>query len=260
MEVDQLMKKIFSVTSLMLVFAVFSFAQKPEAGTAPESRQSAQSAGINAGTSIDAQLQQNLDLRSAKVGDQIVLKTTKAIKQNGRTVVEKGSKIVGRVSDIQQRTKENAVSRIGLVFERIQGKNVDLPITASIVSMTRATTPAGTAESDLFADSAAPVRTSSSSSGGSLLGTAGGIAGGVVNTASNAVGTVANTAGNTVSSAKNTAGGATQTLGSTVKGINISTSADASAQGSTILSTQNKNLRVEKGTNFQLRVNGAVNN
>jgi hypothetical protein len=80
-----------------------------------------------------------------------------------------------------------------------------------------------------------------------LLGGVTNTVGGVVNTTTQTVGGVTNTVGETV-------GSTTQTVGNTVRGIQISQSASANAEGSSTLSLTGGNLRLEKGTTLNLRL------
>lgn len=203
------------------------------------------------GTSINAELQKTIDVNRAKVGDQVTLKTTQAIKQDGEVIVPKGATLIGHVTEVQRRTKENARSRIGMVFDRIQGKELALPVNATIVSITNAAAHGAVGDSlmtDVSGSSQSTASTSrSSSSGGGLLGGVGSTVGGLVDTTTQTVGSVANTAVNTTAQTG-------QTLGRTVNGIQISTSASGSANSSTTLSSPNRDFRVEKGATFNLRV------
>lgn len=210
---------------------------------------------LASGTQIAAQLQNSLNVEKAKVGDEVVLKTTKAIKQNGEVVVEKGAKLIGRVTDVQQKAKDAAGSKIGVLFDTIKHGDMSMPVTAQILSITNVA--ARTAVDDsIFADtntsSTTSTRTSTSSSSGGLLGGVANTVGGVTNTATSTVGGVANTATNTVGGVTNTAG---KTVGSTtgaIRGLTISQSSDASANGSSTLSLGSGNLKLEKGTTFNL--------
>jgi phenylpyruvate tautomerase PptA (4-oxalocrotonate tautomerase family) len=263
------MKKIVSGLILVLFLSVSGFAQKQKTSPDTEqeikpskknSKKSEQNGGVllESGTSIEAQLQQTLDVQKASVGDKVVLTTTKALKQNGQTVVQKGARLVGRVTEVQQKTKENAQSKIGVIFDRIEGKNLSSPISASIVSITRAsanTAVGDTLNTDLSGSSSSSggVSRTSSGGGGGLLGGVTNTVGSVVNTTTETVGGVTNTAGQTI-------GGTTQSLGRTLNGVRLSQSSDASANGSTMLSSSDKNLRIEKGVTFQLRLTQAVEN
>jgi hypothetical protein len=261
------MKKVLLGLGILTLAASISFGQK--AGRAKPLREGENSGSkqlaLTSDTRLDAQLQSTLDVKSAKVGDQVVFKTTKAVKQNGETVIQKGSTLYGHVTEVQQRTSANAMSKIGMVFDRIESNNLSAPISASIVSITNAAAHASADDmlsSDISGSSQTSGRTSSggstsSGSGGGLLGgvgnAVGSTVGGVVNTTTQTVGSVAGTAGNVVGS---TAG----TVGRTVGGIQISSSTSASANGSTTLSSPNKNLRLEKGLTFLLNVDGSVQN
>ena len=142
------------------------------------------------------------------------------------------------------------------VFERIEGKNLSAPINATIVSLTQAnakTDFGDTINSDISGSSNSTGNVSKSSGGGGLLGGVTNTIGGVANTTTGAVGGVTNTAGQTL-------GGTTQSLGGTLNGIRLSQSSSTTANGATTLSSQNKNLRVEKGVMFQLRLNETVEN
>src|SRR5947209_4277286 len=82
--------------------------------------QSGKAANIQAGTQLAAQLENTLDVRKARVGDRVVLKTREAIRANGQTVVGKGARLIGHVTEVQQRTRTNGQSRVGLVFDRLE--------------------------------------------------------------------------------------------------------------------------------------------
>ncbi len=260
------MKKFYLSFSLILVAGIVCIAQTSTStarttGNASSTLQGGQIFSSTTNTAVEAQLQKSLDVKKAQVGDEVILKTTKAIKENGQTVIPKGSSLIGRVTEVQQRTKDNAESKLGMVFDRIEGKNLAAPITASIVSITNAQ--AATSSGDLFGSSVSGSSqtsgsaSTSGSSGGGLLGGVGGAVGGVTST----VGGLANTATQTVGSVANTAGqtlgSTTGTVGQTVTGIQISNSLSGSANSSTTLSTPNKSLRLEKGVNFQMLLNSA---
>jgi hypothetical protein len=203
---------------------------------------------LASGTSISAELQKTLDVNSARVGDQISLKTTQSIRQNGEVVVPKGSTLIGRVTEVQRRTKENAQSRIGMVFEKIEGKQISMPLSATIVSITNVA--AGASASDSLMTNAGgssqTTGSTSSTSGGGLLGGVTNTVGGLVGTTTQTVGTVANSGGQTL-------GTTTGAVGRGLSGLQISASASGSASSSTTLSSPNKNLRVEKGATFHIR-------
>lgn len=260
------MKKIIFGINLILLLSVFCYAQKQrqdpddlgntEKQSKPAAKRDKNNSNdhdgslLKSGTSLEAQLQKTLDVKNAEVGDAVILKVTKEIKQDGEVIVPKGAKLIGRVTEVQEKTKNNAMSKLGVVFERIEGKNLNAPISASIVSITQTAANATVGDvfsTDMSSSSSSSGTVSKGGSGGGLLGGVTNTVGGVVNTATNTLGTVTNTAGQTL-------GGATQTVGRTVNGIQISQSAEASSSGSTTLSAANKNLRLEKGATFRVEL------
>lgn len=250
------MKKLIIYIGLILMLGVFGFGQKTKRpseadGQKGGSRTSNRGVVLDSGTRIDGQLQNTVDVKKSKVGDEVVLKTTNSIKQNGQIVVPKGSRLIGRITDVQEKTKSNGASRLGMVFDRLEGKDMGAPITASIVSITNATANtrvADTADADIFGSSTTSARTSGGGSGGGgLLGGVGNVVGGVTNTTTQTLGGVTNIAGN-----------ATGSLAQTVSGIQISNAVDGSVQSGTTLSAANKNIRLEKGATIGLRLNGSA--
>jgi hypothetical protein len=239
------MNKVYLVISLILVTATMCLAQTGS---------SADRMTVASGTAIDAQLQKNLDASKANVGDEVVLKVAKSIKQNGEVVIPKGTALIGRVTEVTRRTKENSSSRIGIVFDRIEKNGISAPFSASIVSIVNASAQAAAGDA-FMADTSGSMQTSGSvsrgGSGGGLLGGVGGTVGGVVNTATQTAGVVSNTA-------IQGAGAATGTVGRTLSGVQISNSVSGNVSSSTTFSSPNKNVRIEKGATFNLRVASAV--
>src|SRR5207244_4136225 len=166
------------------------------------------------------------------------LRTTEAVKQNGETIVPKGARLLGHVTEVQQNSKSNGESRIGVAFDRLQKGALDMPIIASIVSITQARSQASAANSSVDTDmmSSSSARSSSSSGAqrsgnGGLLGGVGNVVGGAVNTTTstvgNVVGNTTGAVGNTVSATTNTAGNLTGSL----RGLQINQSSNASSEG-----------------------------
>ena len=289
------MKRIVLFIGLILTLVALGFGQKQDrrvvssstsgSGNASSSSKASTDRGImlDSGTRIDGQLQNAVDVKKSKVGDQVLLKTTKDIKQNGKTVVAKGSNLIGRITEVQQKTKSNGQSRLGMVFDRLEGKNLDAPISASIISIINATANAAAnsgfgdmGDANVFGSSSTSSRTTASSSGsggGGLLGgggsSGGGLLGGVGNTVGNTVGGVTNTAGGVLNTTTQTAGGITNSvgqtvgstagsLGQTVNGIQISNVVNGSAQSGTTLSAADRNIKLEKGATIQLQLNSSA--
>ena len=256
------MRKILLAISLMLAASVFIAAQKANnrisSTTNSETKAQTQSPQFDfqSATLLTAQLENSLDARKAKVGDRVVLKIARDLKQNGQTVIRKGARLIGQVTEVQQQTKVSGESRIGLVFDRLRSGSTDIPITASILSITqaRSRSQAGNAGLETETMSQTSTSTRSSSSGGGLLG-------GVTNTTSGVLNTTTTTAGNVVGGTTNavgsTVGTTTRTTGNvagSLSSLRISESGSASAEGGSTLSLTGGNLRLESGATFNLAV------
>ena len=274
------MKKIILAISLVTAVTGVALAQTAEtrgrtsAGNKTSASKQGQQLNLRSGTQMSGQLENTLDARHAKAGDRVVLKTTQAIKQDGQVVVPKGSRLIGHVTDVQQRTKEDNQSVMGIAFDRLQNGSMNVPIAATIVSITQARSQAqATAGDDLLgsqtmtsSSSQSSARSTSSAGGGQrggggLLGGAGSKVGGVLNTTTSTAGNVAGRAttavGSTVSATTNATSSTTGNLTGSLRGLQITQSSDASAQGGSTLSLNGGNLHLESGTTFNLSVSSA---
>lgn len=221
-----------------------------------------QNVELSSTTQISGQLQNSLDVTKAKPGDQVILKTVRDVKDKGTVVVKKGSQLIGRVTEVQRKTKENATSRIGVIFDQLRtAKGNLMPITSSIISITQvqASLMADDTSADLFASSSTSSstsagRTSSSGTGGGLLSGVSNTAGGVINTTTQTLGTATRTVGNVADSAVGTTTSSVGSATSNIRGLSISQSTEASAGGGSTLSLSRGNLRLEKGATFNMNV------
>jgi hypothetical protein len=262
------MKRLPFLILMVAISAGLVQAQKTNAsGSAAASNEAAVSrqgrqANLQSNTQLAAQLENSLDARHAKVGDRVALKTTQAVKQNGEVIVPKGARLLGHVTEVQQRTKANGESRIGVAFDRLQKGALDIPITATITSITQARSQARAGDSSLDSDmmSSSSARSSSrtSNNGGGLLGGAGNTVGGVVNTTTSTVGNVAGSTTNAVGSTVGSTAGTAANLTGSLRGLQITQSTSASAEGGSTLSLGSGNLRLESGATFNLLVSSST--
>jgi hypothetical protein len=257
-----------------LVAAAGAVGQAQDARTAARAEGQTQSsvrAGdqleIASGTRLAAQLQQTLDVRRARVGDEVVLKTTEAVKSNGRTVVKRGAKLFGRVTEVQARGRGEAESRIGLVFDRLESGSLSTPINATVSAVTqadaRAQNRAGDDDSGIASGGGRASAGGTAQGSGGLLGGVGNTVGGVTSTAGGVAGGAVDATAGAVGQTVGTAGGAAGGLGRTVRGLRVTQSAGAEASGSSTLSLTGGDLKLEKNTTFHLVVTqsaGAGNN
>jgi len=82
--------------------------------------------GVPPGTKIVAALQTALDVLATRSGDEIAARITKNFKRGGQTLVQKGDRLVGRVTSVRPQNvgKGENGSEVAIVFDRLtSGKN-----------------------------------------------------------------------------------------------------------------------------------------
>lgn len=252
------MKKLILITTIIVTCAGSLFAQDTTSSTnVAGDVASATVVGtqdraitIDSGTHVAAQLQKAIDVRKAKVGDPVVLKTTEALKSGGRRIVDKGALLHGRVTDVQRKARANGESSVSMVFDRLEKGSLMVPISATISSISQ--TNAGlNANDDLFGANNRS-RTTSSVQSAPPPSSSGNLLGGVTNTVGNVLNTTTSTVGGVVNTTGDTVGNTTSGVGRTISGVRISQPVNASASGESTLSLTGSNLRLEKGTSFHL--------
>lgn len=176
---------------------------------------------------VQGELVGKLDSKNAKPGDPVVFKTTQKARTADGTVIPKGTRILGHVTEVQAHGKGSEDSHLGVVFDRAELKGGQ---TMALHSMIESVSPSASAiamannDADMFASPGpAPmvgggfggggVAAGGVRSGGGMLG-GGGAVGGVV-------GGAGSLAGNSVRAAGSAAGNGAANLGSTAgSGLN----------------------------------------
>src|SRR2546427_13310137 len=115
---------------------------------------SAQNGQVNsslaAGTAFNAALSSPVDSKKCKPGDAVNAHTTEAVKSEGKTVIPKGAKLVGHVTQASARAKGESESSLGIVFDRAILKNgQEIPLSAGIQAIASAQSSASAAGSDV---------------------------------------------------------------------------------------------------------------
>src|SRR5580658_7218180 len=81
---------------------------------------------------IMVQLSKSLDSRKLTAGNSIEAKLTTDLRWNG-SVIPRGSKVIGHITEASSRAKGDPASALGIVFDRITLKDgTDLPLKANI--------------------------------------------------------------------------------------------------------------------------------
>jgi len=196
-----------------------------EYGNATAQAGQASASGVQA-TGVSAELSKKLDSKDAKVGDEVVAKTTAEAHFADGTKIPKGSRLVGHVTEVQAKSHDNHDSHLAFAFDHAVLKDGrEVPIHAWMRSLSAPAPMASTSGSDdLMAGSGMQGGGGGGSrGGGGLVGGGGG-----VGMANNASGTV-----------RGATGIATNTSSATAGGLNNATSGLDAAASSTVGATGN---------------------
>jgi hypothetical protein len=228
------------------------------------------SADISTGTNIDAALASSLDAKKNRPGDRVEARTTEDVKQNGKVVMKKGTRLVGHVTQAQARASGQSQSQLGIVFDyAILKTGQEVPFNATIQAL-------AVAQSSTAADGSANSMIDAGAGMGAVSGTArggGGVLGGVASTGGATTGRVVNTASSVPVSAGGAMNTATRSAGALgglnsegrlasnssgvfgLRGLSIDSAVSSATQGSMIISTS-KSVHLDSGTQMLLSASG----
>ncbi len=219
-------------------------------------------AGLASGTAFNATLNASIDSKKCKAGDAVAAHTTENVKADGKTVLPKGSKLIGHVTQATARAKGDSESALAIMFDRaIQKNGEEVPLNVAIQAMAGAQTAASATDADMD--------TMGSAAGSGMTGGRG-TAGGLTSAAGGAVGSVTNTAAgagdaalhSTVSSTTDVASASRGAVGGlsaagqltsnsrgvfNINGLTLNAAAANGTQGSVITSA-GKNVHLDSGT------------
>jgi hypothetical protein len=142
-------------------------AQQPVASTAPATEEAAPQVATSSAapaatmSPLACELMNELDSKTAKAGDRVVLKTKSTVRTADGTEIPKDSKLVGRVVAAKPTSATDANAQLALQFDRIEFKNGQI---LSIHSEIQLLSPPASQVANAGADAAAP--SPSPSSGG----------------------------------------------------------------------------------------------
>ncbi len=231
-----------------------------QAKASAQAQKAGDSAAIRSGTKVDAELVSALDTRTAKPGDEVAARATKDVKQSGRTVIHKGDRLLGRVTDVQSAVSADAGSRLAVTFDRLVQGETTTQLNAVVRSIISTPSQERAQREQMMRDEpmAAPRPTPAASSSSSASG-GGSLVGGATSTVGSAVGGAANStlSGTVDAASRGTLGAATGAdLSTPIQAIRIQSNAQGENQTgfASALSTRRGDLRLESGTRLQLQV------
>jgi len=227
-------------------------------------------------TSVSAELTKKLDTKNAKVGDEVLARTTKTATLADGTKLPRGTKLIGKVTEVQARSRAEKTSHIAFALDHaVMRDGREVPVHAVLTSVTGASALAGSND-DLSASSPMGGVAGGGNAqgvvrapgGGGLLGgvgsPVGGVMGGAANTVGEAGGAVRSGAGSVMNETQ-AAGGAVANVGASgsldhvpvanLPGVMLSSSAETASSGS--LDAKGRNIDLESGTRMTLNVSAS---
>src|SRR5712664_2148622 len=244
------------------------------ASTSASAQNGQANASLAGGTAFNAALSSPIDSKKCKPGDPVNAHTTEAAKSEGKTVIPKGSKLVGHVTQASARGKGESESALGIAFDKAILKNgLEIPlnnVAIQAIASAESSASAAGADMDTMGGMGASAAGSGMAGGRGALGGATSAAGGAVGAVTNTAASAGGAAGGTVNSAANAGGsiagaskGAVGGLNAAgqltsnsqgvfgLNGLNLNAAGSNATQGSVITSA-GKNVHLDSGTRMLL--------
>lgn len=254
------MKRILQGMMSAILFSGLCLAQSSAPQSAPSatpnagSAEAAQPTKIAAGTVIPAELSKTVDAKKAKQGDKVEAKVAQDLLSNGQVVIPRGSKITGHVTAAKPHDKADPASNLGIAFDQIEIKNKGpLQFQASIQALAKpmnmmspSMNPAGAAE---------PSGSNGTGNSGPMTGGAGRT--GMSSPSSATTGAAAPSDASADPQGAAPTGTALSASSQGVvgmEGLTMQANSGDAAQG-TVISSADKNVKLESGTQLILRAN-----
>jgi hypothetical protein len=190
-------------------------------------------AGLAADTAFNATLVTSVDSRKVKAGDEVTAHTTESVIAGGKTILPKGTKLVGHVTQASARAKGDAESALGIAFDRAILKNGhESPLSLAIQALAsgKAAASASGGDMDAMADAETGVAASGMTRTRGAIGGATSVVGSSVGAATNTVGKVGGAGDAALNSTLNSAAGVSRSS-QAVGGLNASGQLSSNSRG-----------------------------
>ena len=197
----------------------------------------------------------------------VYARTTEAVKSEGQTVIPKGSKLVGHVTQASVRAKGETESTLGMVFDKAILKNrQEIPLHVAIRALASAQGTASAAGEEM--DTMGGL-SGSAAGGPRAIGGVSSAAGGAVGTVTNTAANVGGVAGTTVDSAARAGGNVGGASRGAIGGLNVAGQLTSNSQGvfglnglnlsaaansteGSVITSAGKNVHLDSGTRMLL--------
>jgi hypothetical protein len=235
-------------------------------------------AGLSSGTIFNATLSSPVDSKKSKPGDQVSARTAESVKAEGKTVLPKGTKLIGHVTQASARAKGATESTLAISFDRaILKSGQEVPLHVAIQAMAAAPTAASASDADLDT-----IAGGSAAGSGSVAGrsTVGGLTSSVTSAAGsirNSAATVASAEGTAVNSTVNSTTEVASASRGTIGGLNASGQLTSSSRGvfnmegltlnslatsntqGSVITSAGKNVHLDTGTRMLMVIQAMPN-
>lgn len=219
-------------------------------------------AAASQATNLSAELTQKINSKNAKVGDEVIARTTSSAQLGEGTRLPKGTRLIGKVTEVDAKSDAQHDGHLAFAFDRaVLRDGREVPIHATLQSISAPAISEMADSSDDFGAGlgAAPIaggaggRASGGLLGGGAVAHSTGLVGGATSAVASAPIRVTSTAGSTVYGATGAAAhgaGLTAAAVSNLPGI----AASSSTSSSTVLDAKGRNIDLSSGTQMTFAV------
>jgi hypothetical protein len=248
------MKKLIALVSMAMLSVALhgqqSSAPFPSIGAANEPMDAARASASAPAPGISAELTKGIDTKRAKVGDEVEAKITDTVKFADGTEWPRGTKLVGKVTDVSAKSKDNKNAHLAFNLDHAVLKNgQSVPVRMALTSVT---VPAQSVDMPMSGGGGAP-------GGGSSPGGANG--GASSSTTPSAAPAMNQTMQQSMNQSATSSQGGVLTQGQdhvpvgNLPGVMLSASNNPSSAGS--LDAKNQNIDLQSGTKLTLNLMAA---
>ena len=119
----------------LVPMAIFALALQGQTGNVASS--TPQAGQPVAATSVSAELTKRIDTKNAKQGDEVDARVTSTAKLPDGTELPRGTKLIGKVTDVKAKSKEDKSSHLAFSLDRAVLKDgKELPVMVALMSVT----------------------------------------------------------------------------------------------------------------------------
>jgi hypothetical protein len=230
----------------LVPIAIFSLALQGQTGS-PMSAPAQSGQPTAAAAPVSAELTKRIDVKKAKVGDEVDVKTTSNAKLPDGTDLPKGTKLVGKVTDVHAKSNADKTSHLAFDLDRAVTKDGhEMSVHAAVTSVLA---PAQPVDSGMMPGGGAG---GGAAAGGGGSGMSGGSGGAAAPAPASASVPMASSSDQPASSAQVAKGAQDRVPVANLPGVVLTSADGVSSAGS--LDAANQNFSLDPGTKMTLNI------